>query len=248
MNTNIPEIRKETYPITSADIDFTKRLKVSSLANMYIQSAWHHAEALGFGIDFLHRSGMVWMLSRLHVKISGAPSWNETISMNTWPKGVYRVFYQRDFEALAADQMEIARGTSEWLIIDLKTKRPKLINADHHSFNAEHVVHAIDSPVPVLNTPVTKPENFTRQVRYSDIDLNSHLTTTRYIDWIFDTFNLDFLSTNSCSEIVVNFIREIPFNIVVDIARYNPEGGNSYFFEFTNTENKLVFFRGQLIF
>jgi acyl-ACP thioesterase len=248
MNNLIPEIQKETYPITSADIDFTKRTKVSSLTNLFIQSAWHHAESLGFGIDVLHKHECAWMLSRLQIRLFKTPSWNEMISIHTWPKGIHRLFYQRDFKVFTIDQSEVACGTSEWLIIELKTKRPKLIHADYHIFNPDQVMHAIDSPVPVLQAPSTLPEIFTRQVMYSDMDLNSHLTTTRYIDWMFDTFDTEFLSSNSCREVAVNFLREIPHNTAVSIARYKSVGNTSYFFEFSNLENNMVFFRGQLIF
>ena len=248
MNNPVPEILKEKYSINSADTDFTRRIKVSSLTNMFIQSAWHHAEDLGFGIHVLHRQNCVWMLSRFRLRLLKIPSFNETISINTWPKGIHRLFYQRDFEVFAANNTEIALGTSEWLIIDLKARRPRLIDADHHIFNPGQVRHAIDEPVPVLDTPATRSEHYKRQVRYSDIDLNQHLTTTRYIDWMFDTFEPEFLKENSCTEVIVNFLREIPHNTVAEIARFNSEEVNTFCFELTNSGKKLVFFRGQLVF
>jgi len=248
MKSRIPETLEETYTITSADTDFKKKLTVSSLINMFIQSAWHHAESLGFGMDFLHENGTIWMVFRLHVKFYQTPFWNEKLVMTTWPKGIHRVFYQRDFEALDVNRKKIAEGTSEFMIIDLKSKRPKLFQADHHIFNQEHIRHAIDSHVPVLITPEVQAENFMREVRYSDIDLNEHLTTTRYIDWMFDSFNLEFLNAHSCKEIIVNFIREIPIGTVVKIVRYPMDETNSFLFEFLHPEQNHLFFRGQLIF
>lgn len=244
----IPEILKETYTVTSADIDFRKKISAGKLVNIFIQIAWHHAEALNFGIDFMHKNHTVWMLSRLHVKLMEEITWNEQLEISTWPKGINRLFYQRDFEFYNANQKKVAAGTSEWLIIDIQARRPKLFQADHHIFNPENVRHAIDSHVPVLTTPEISEENFFRIVRYSDIDLNEHLTTTRYIDWMFDTFGPEYLSTHSCKEFIVNFIREIPYNTSVKIVRYSTDEGKKFLFEFIHPEQNRLFFRGQLNF
>jgi len=242
-----PEILQDHFVITSSDIDFTRKLNVSSLVDLFVLSAWHHAEALGFGIEFLDGNGAVWMLSRLRIQISGRPLWNEPVILRTWPKGIQRVFYQRDFELLDKQNAVVASGTSEWLIIDIKARRPKLYNTDSHIFNNKNVKHAIESPVPVLEFLSAEKEEFTRKVVYSDIDLNKHLTTIRYIDWIFDTFSIDFLRGNSCSEIVINFMHEIPFSSEVFISRYHP-AENIYEFEFTVSGQSAVCFRARVIF
>ena len=244
----IPETLKETYTITSADIDFRKKLTPGKLVNIFIQIAWHHAEALNFGIEFMHKNHTVWMLSRLHIKFMKEATWNEQLEVATWPKGINRLFYQRDFEIHNTNQEKIAAGTSEWLIIDIQARRPKLFQADHHIFNPEHVIHAIDSPVPVLSTPEVSGKNFSRTVRYSDIDLNEHLTTTRYIDWMLDTFEAEYLASHSCKELIVNFTREIPQGTPVKIVRHKTNNDNDYLFEFLHPEQDLLFFRGQLSF
>ena len=189
------------------------------------------------------------MLSRLHLKIYLLPFWNEKIVIRTWPKGIHRVFYQRDFEVVTANKEPVAQGTSEWLIIDLKAKRPRLYQANHHIFNPEFVKHAIETQIPVLETPALTGEDFQRKVRYSDIDLNEHLTTTRYINWMFDTFDLRFLTASQCKEVVLNFIHEIPFATKVQVLRYSvEEKQNGYLFEFADPEQNHVFFRGRLAF
>ena len=91
-----PAVLIEQFPVTSADVDHTRKLKMSAMVNIFIQIAWHHAEKLGFGIDFLHEHGLVWMLSRLQLKLGHQPSWNEQITASSWPKGIRRLFYLRD--------------------------------------------------------------------------------------------------------------------------------------------------------
>jgi medium-chain acyl-[acyl-carrier-protein] hydrolase len=242
---HIPSVLQEEFPVTSADTDHTRRLKVSALVNMFIQIAWHHAEKLGFGIDFLHENGLVWMLSRLHLKLGFQPSWNEKVVASTWPKGIRRLFYMRDLLFQSAEENEIVRGTSEWLMIDIHARRPRLYQPENNIFRQNLDKHALTGEVEVLEMPAFQPELFDRRVLYSDIDLNHHLTTTRYIDFIMDTFSPEFIATHPPKELVLNFMREIPFNTEIKIRRYTNENECS-FFEFAAPDDKTIFFRAKL--
>jgi medium-chain acyl-[acyl-carrier-protein] hydrolase len=239
----IPILSEDTL-VTSADTDFTRTLKPGALVNFHIQVAWHHAQNLGFGIDFLHENALVWMLSRMHIKIYCYPHWDEYIKLQSWPKGIRRLFYLRDFRFFDQQNNIISEATSEWLIINLASRRPKLYNPDHNIFQENTGKHALEGEVPVLSTPMSEADIFANKVVYSDVDLNQHLTTTRYVDWMFDCFDLDFLKQNPYSELVLNFIKEIPYGSKVEIRRFSPVNDSNYYFEFIGPENNLVFFRG----
>lgn len=248
MQKNDASVLEELIPVTSADTDFTKTLSPSSLVNMLIQIAWHHAEILGFGMEFLHRNKLVWMLSRMHLKIYNKPFWNNRLQLRSWPKGIHRLFYLRDFEVSDISNLTVAQATSEWLIIDLKTKRPKLYQPENNIFQENKDRHAIDSLVPNLKSGDTDFEIFSNKVVYSDIDLNNHLTTTRYIDWMFDTFDLAFLEKYVCIDMVINFLRELPFGTEVIVKRHEISPEEHYLFEFQSPDEMQVYFRGQLQF
>jgi medium-chain acyl-[acyl-carrier-protein] hydrolase len=248
MRNNKTFIIEESMLVSSADTDFTKTLRSSSLVNMLIQIAWHHAEKLGFGMEFLHINDLIWMLSRMHLKIYSKPFWNSQLQLRTWPKGIHRLFYLRDFEVLNESNQVVAEATSEWLIIDLKTRRPKLYQPENNIFQENKDKHAIETNVPNLKTPSNEFNVFMNKVVYSDIDLNNHLTTTRYIDWMMDTFNLKFLEKSLCNNMVTNFVRELPFGTEVVIKRFELSPNENYVFEFYSNDMTQVYFRGQLNF
>lgn len=248
MRKNTSLILEESTLVTSADTDFTKTLRSSSLVNMLIQIAWHHAEMLGFGMEFLHEHGLVWMLSRMHIKINCKPFWNSRLQLSTWPKGIHRLFYLRDFDVYDTSDQLVARATSEWLIIDIKARRPKLYQPENNIFQENKDKHAIETLVPNLKSLGSDFEAFNNKVFYSDIDLNNHLTTTRYIDWMMDTFDLEFLEKSICADLVINFIREVPFDTKVVIKRFKLSPNQNFLFEFQSTDEKQIFFRGQLHF
>jgi medium-chain acyl-[acyl-carrier-protein] hydrolase len=241
-------ILEEKFHVTSSDTDFTKTLKPGALINMLIQIAWHHANILDFGTDLLHKENLVWVLSRIHVKINHFPFWNEELFFSTWPKGIRRLFYLRDFEVCDSQNNIVARATSEWLLIDSKSKRPKLIHPENNIFQQNKDKHALTNEVPVLETIDPETSRFSNTVKYSDLDLNRHLTTTRYIDWMTDTFDIEFLSKHKCKEIVANFLREIPYNETVDILRSESKDATHYNFAFRKPQESNDFFRGKLCF
>ena len=243
-----PIILKENFQITSADTDFSKTLRPSALINMLIQVAWHHAEILEFGVDMMNRESIIWMLSRMQIRIYLHPFWNDNLSITTWPKGVRRLFYLRDFEVHDSLDRLVAQATSEWILIDVKAKRPKLYNPENNIFNQNKDKHALKNAVSVLDAINTDAESFSNQVKYSDVDLNQHLTTTRYIDWMMDTYSMEFHSKNKCKALILNFIREVPFSEKVDIQRTKDNSINCFHFGFKKPDGEKDLFRGQLCF
>jgi medium-chain acyl-[acyl-carrier-protein] hydrolase len=248
MTQSIKYILEEEFLVTSAETDFKRKLKVSSLVNMYIQIAWHHAEELGFGIKYLHENNLAWVLSRLHLKINSLPEWNDTLKLITWPKGIHRLFYLRDLEVFNNSGNLIATATSEWLLIDTKTKRPKLQGPDEEIFSKNKDKHAIETLIKNLDPLSENSESFDLKPRYSDIDLNHHLTTTRYIDLMFDKFDLDFHTKNQCDELILNFMREITWSMEVSANCSSDPERNYHEFEFNNNNHKQILFRGNVQF
>lgn len=247
MTDEIKYILEEEFRVTSADTDFKRQLSVSSLTNMFIQIAWHHAEELGLGSGYLHKNNLAWVLSRLHIKIDCLPYWNETVKLITWPKGIRRLFYLRDLEVYNAQNQLIAYATSEWLLIDINSKRPKIQSPNNPIFDKNKDKHAINSEIETLTTPERETEVYNFTVQYSDIDLNQHLTTTRYIDQVFNTFDMDFHQVHQCKEMILNFNHEISFADDIKVAKIKPAEENKYFIGFYNS-NKMPNFACHIMF
>jgi medium-chain acyl-[acyl-carrier-protein] hydrolase len=248
MSKPIRSIFEEEFLVTSADSDFTHKLRVSSIVNMFIQIAWHHAEELGFGIKYLHQNNLAWVLSKLHLKINSLPHWNDPLKLITWPKGINRLYYLRDLEVFNKSGQLIACATSDWLLIDTKSKRPKLQGPDEAIFNLNKDKHAIEALTENL-VPLAGYKNYyPLKAAYSDIDFNQHLTTTSYIDWMLNTFDMDYLLKYQCIELILNFIREIPYGIEVSVNRVSNFDKNIHDFEFIKHDGGQLLFLGRMLF
>jgi medium-chain acyl-[acyl-carrier-protein] hydrolase len=235
------------FKVTSADTDMYTRIRAGAIVNLLIQSAINSAEALGFGFNGLREQKLFWVLSRLTVEINQPLIWNQETVVETWPKSLDGLLYTRDFIIRDKSQNIIARATSGWLAIDTETKRPKIIDGIH----AEMFVYCKEkhglNELPEKLQATSEGDAFVVKSDYFDLDLNWHVTATRYIDWMMDTFPIEFHQKNYPTRISINFLKETMPGDSINIIRLTKDE-SQYCFEGRNLLNKTVAFRGKIDF
>ena len=236
-----------SFQITSADTDMYMRVKLGGVVNLLIQSAINSAESLGFGFKGLRKQQLYWVLSRLTVEIYHPITWNQEVEVETWPKTIEGLLYMRDYIIRDKSQNIIARATSGWLAIDSETKRPKLLDG----IEAEMFVHLRDKhalkELPEKLPTTTEGDAYDVQSSYYDFDLNRHVTSTRYVDWMMDTYSIDFHLNHYPKRLSINFMKETLPGDSINIIR-GTQDDLQYNFEGTNHAQKTVAFRGKIDF
>ena len=212
------EILNIKLPILSRDSDYLSNLKYSSIVNAFIHAAWQHAKELGLGYGFLSENGMAWVLSKFKIEFYNLPQWPGFIEVKTWPKGINRLFYMRD-AFFYSEGEKFAALSSDWLIINKEFKRPKLFNKGSEILSINTDKHALKTEIPKLKFQSKADYSEAFKVRYNDLDVNNHLTTVRYIEFIFDTYQKDFFENNKLKYLIVNFIKEVPFASEINVSR-----------------------------
>lgn len=171
------------------------KVTVANLCNYLQESAALNAEHLGFSKSNFEALGLnvTWVMTRLRVKITRRPKWNETISVFTFPRPARRIVAWRDFVISDAAGCEIGRASSEWMMIDMTSRRPVAIPA----FVTERANTVRE---PVLAEPLgfklpadtfAACETYMITAAPSDIDLNGHVNNVRYITWLSDACPCD---------------------------------------------------------
>lgn len=235
------------FKVSSADTDMFSRIRLGALVNLLIQSAINSADQLGFGFGGIKQQHLFWVLSRLHVEIERPLLWYEAVSVETWPKNVEKILYLRDFIIRDKDQQVVAKATSGWLAIDFESKRPKVIEGlDAELFSCLKEKHAI-SHLPERISAIKDGEPFNFKATYFDIDLNKHVTSSRYVDWMMDTFSAEFHQNNYPKKLLINYNKETLPGEQVNLIRQENEPG-SFQFEGFNQQSNSIAYRGQLLF
>jgi medium-chain acyl-[acyl-carrier-protein] hydrolase len=202
------------------------KLSLYSLFNYMQDIASDHAIKLGFGRDDLLRDNCFWVLSRMYSEIEIWPQWEENIIVTTWPNGTDKLFALRNYEISYADGRHIASGTSSWLILDKTTKKIQRPESILSKYNRD--LQPKSSPVRyALKLEAVKAEGEQSQpfrVKVSDLDLNLHTNNVRYLNWVYDTYNIDFVSSNNPQSVEINYLAESVFNEEIVINTSSERG------------------------
>lgn len=185
------------------ECDPTGHLKLHALLDYLQDAAAIHAQQMGFGMEDLQRTGLIWVLSRLKLTIEQMPRLGEKLTVETYPTGLEKLFATRQYCVRNSDRI-LVKGTSAWLILDRET-------------------YQILPPVRVLELEMPRNENAERfhplpgkicaperidsrrsyLVGHADIDLNDHLNNAVYARYLTDLFE----NNPIFNEVQFNFLR-----------------------------------------
>jgi len=213
MKMEFQKLEKE-YTIHVYETGPDGRLNLHSLFDYLQDIASDHAVKLGYGRDDLMKYNTFWVLSRIYAEISDWPLWSENIMIKTWPRGTDKLFALRDFEVRYHDGRSIAHATSSWLIIDLNTRRIQrpdiILGRDNSELPDEKTLPRNSAKLePALSDGRITPQF---SVRISDLDINLHTNNARYLRWVTDSYDLDFIKNNVPLSAEINYLAESHFN------------------------------------
>lgn len=190
-------------------VDFTGRLTLGVLGNHLLNCAGFHATDRGFGIATLNEDNYTWVLSRLAIELEEMPYQYEKFTVQTWVENVYRLFTDRNFALLDKDGKKIGYARSVWAMINLNTRKPADLLALHGGSIVDYVC---DEPCPIGKPSRIKVASCepaaTLTAKYSDIDINGHVNSIRYIEHILDLFPIEMYRTKRICRFEMAYVAE----------------------------------------
>jgi acyl-ACP thioesterase len=201
---------EKTYRVHVYETGPDGRLNLFSLFNYLQDIASDHAIRLGFGRDDLLRENRFWVLSRIYAEITCMPEWEDAIIVKTWPNGTDRLFALRNFDVSYPDGSHIASATSSWLILDRTTRkvqRPDNILAKFYTdLMPDRSPIRYASKLEPLSEKSTSSKLYT--IKVSDLDLNLHTNNVKYLTWVSDSYNLEFVRKYFPRSAEINYLAE----------------------------------------
>lgn len=213
------------FRLNAADCGPWKEMQLDKLVNMIIEVATQHANRLGVGFDRLGRDNLSWVLSRLSLEFPQPVAMNGDYRLQTWVESLNRLFSERNFALVQAGSGEpVAWARTVWMGIDMDTRRAGDLTA----------LTALTSAVNTRPCPIDKqgrlpkvsePEReFSYRFATSDIDINRHVCTRRYIDLLTDAETLGFWDANRLRRLDVAFKREARYGETARVAMGRVDG------------------------
>ena len=198
------------FHIESYVCDFAEKATLHVMSTYLFDAASIHAEQRGFGYKDISKDNVAWVLSRLSISLTEYPGQNEDLTVETWVEEVTRFFTQRCFRFINFESRTIGYARSIWAAIDMVTRRPIDIpkwRPDLSDYITQEIecpiekmekIHSVEGIEPVMGYTV----------RYSDIDINKHLSSMKYIEHVVNVFDLQMFKDNFIRKFEIVFLAE----------------------------------------
>lgn len=171
--------------VAFGDVDRDNVLTLAGVFKLLQEAAIAHANQYDTGTDAMLTRGESWVLNRMAVEIARYPRYGEVLRIETWSSGIRGFKGYRDFRVFDAGGAVAISASSLWIYVSVRTRSIIRVPRDvavRFPVGTEGVfcpdLEALDLPAP---DPATA-SSCVISLRYSDIDANSHVNNTAYLD------------------------------------------------------------------
>lgn len=203
----------EKHEIKFYECDVTGKLTLPMLLNIVIKTSESQGEALGRNAEYVHQLGYGWVITQHEISINRLPASEENVTVTTEATSYNKYFCYRSFWIHAEDGTELVKVDSTFVLMDLTTRKMTSV--------AEEVIAPYQSEKTKKIQRGTKIHEFTGleerdyRIRFTDIDANQHVNNSRYLDWIVDSLEFEFLMTHQARFVNIRFDKELAYGNVI---------------------------------
>ncbi|MDR0825326.1 MAG: acyl-[acyl-carrier-protein] thioesterase [Prevotella sp.] len=207
--------------------DFRGKATLPMIGGFMLQAATKHADERGFGYSAMTSQQRVWVLSRMAIEMFEYPKNDTVMTINTWIVSVNRLFTERHFSFEDSNGKLIGYARSLWASIDMETRKPTNLL---ELYGLSGYIHTgQECPIEGLTKIPTLKDNYELTpgfiVKYSDVDINKHLNSMKYIEHFVDVFDIEMFRDKEIRRIEVNYIAEGHYGAKLDILKREEENG-----------------------
>lgn len=227
------------FKVLPFEVDFRCKLKLPHITNYILNSSGYHADFCNYGMDEMNKRNCSWVLMRIAIEMFEYPKMYEKIRVKTWCEGFVKFYFKRNYEFRNSDGKIIGYARTIWVVIDNETRKP----VDMTNLLNEDYIADIDCPIESQGRIQSIPENdkgkFEFKVKYSDIDMNQHLNSCKYVEHVMDGFTLHKFERRDVKRFEIDFLNESLFADNITMHKLElPD--NTFIIELRNEENKKI--------
>ena len=192
--------------------DFKHEIQMGHLGNYMLNAADFHSTERHFGMRYLNTLQKTWVLSRLCIDMEEMPKQYNHFYIETWVESAMKYFTKRNFRIEDKETGKaLGYGRSVWALIDLSSRQPTDILSVNDGEIMQWVETEKECPIPSPGRVKMGQEAAlvkSSPTFYSDVDINGHINSVKYIEHILDIFPLDFYRTNRLKRFDIAYVAE----------------------------------------
>ncbi len=217
-------IWKEERIIESFDVDIRGRLKPHILFAYLLNSAWNHAKGTVYGYEELSARNLMWVLIKMQLIIKRMPRWGDRAIIETWGKRIEKLYALRDFAVSSSSGERMISATSSWMVLNKANGRPQRFHLKTDGFPWQPGREEMETNLQKVSELEIGKQLAHFRVQFSDIDVNRHVNSTKYLQWMMDSHSQEHLEKAELKAVELSFLAEaLPNDEVVVVS----EEGNS---------------------
>lgn len=235
------KIGEYKFSIDAYLTDFRGKATLPMIGGFMLQAATKHADERGFGYSSMTSQQRVWVLSRMAIEMLEYPKNDTVLVIKTWIVTVNRLFTERHFALGDIEGKEIGFGRSLWASIDLETRKPtnllELSGLPDYIYTEKECPIEGMTKIPLLKDNFEKACDFT--VKYSDVDINRHLNSMKYIEHFVDVFDIEMFREKEIRRMEINYVSEGKYGTLLDIMKREEEKDAIYILEMRDGDTNV---------
>ncbi len=238
----------EEINLSTLICDEDDKLTLWGLARLFQDVAGNHSDSLGVGFDGLKPINKAWILTHVYYNILRLPTAGERLLLRTWPKPDNGLIAPRDYQLVDAEGNICATSSSNWVILDMTTRRVSRLYGIIEKFEKENQHATKYTKLEKIKMPGDFKELKHIDVPYSSIDHTRHVNNAEYIKWICDSipelcdsrYANDNDARREISELEINYLKETKFGDQNVSIHENRISNNECYFQILNSHGISV--------
>lgn len=199
---------KEDVVIRSYEVDGSEAVSLPQIANYFQEAAGKHAHSLQFDISDLQKKGLTWVLFRMNLQVFDFPKRWSTVNIQTWPSSGDGIRAFRDYKLTSKEGETLAVGVSQWMVLDIKTRRPVRMPKEIVEMGLSvdnHLLEISKSPFQEIIEPDYK---ISIRIGQHELDMNNHANNVSYMSWMTGYLPVPWGNQKKCVALELQYHKE----------------------------------------
>lgn len=185
--------------------------------------------------DDLRERGMAFVISRLQLRIYRSLCEDELADARTFPTDSHGFAYNRCYQMYVGDEL-VAEAYAVWALLNFNEHRLVRVGETEPLGGEPEPPISLGMP---MREPFPQADAFetlgTREVYFSDVDVNGHLNNTKYLNWLCDY--VPDIRHKALRTANISFVSEAPLGERLAVLRVEQDG--RYYFKLLRADGKL---------
>ncbi len=193
--------------LRNSDFSYLDIIKPQSILQIFEEIAGRHAKLLGNGYEALKEKNLAWVCVRTKVEILGDIVNGEDAVIETFPIKPGRIDMDRNYIIKDLEGNKKIIGTTKWILIDYNTRR--IVRSNVIEYPYLEGTNLISNMSKVVQEDVILNNRVDFQIKINDLDHNLHVNNTRYVEYVFNTFDISLKKQIKSFE--VEYVKELKY-------------------------------------